>query len=163
MKRRKFLLSLGLLPMLLQAASCKKRFPDAATIIKGRITDEQGNPVEGIRMVLAGTKPSSFSKTVTFEVRDDSDHNGEYLLSHVITKGSKTRVVDLFYEHNFDLPFSPTSYGLYTVEDNKLVEQAIGFYIIGSDKYGKTTTINLHFKGASKNSRIVDLANSDYF
>ncbi len=145
MKRRKFLSSLGLLPALLQAASCNKRFPDAATIIKGRITDGQGNPVEGIRMVMMGTKPLSLSEIETFKVSADSDHNGEYLLSHVITKGSKTRRVDLFYEFYAGFPFAPGSFEIYMDEYDTRLTEAPDFFI-HSNRYGKTNIFNLQFR-----------------
>ncbi|GAA4435305.1 hypothetical protein GCM10023091_11510 [Ravibacter arvi] len=146
MKRRKFLLSLGLLPTLIQVASCKRPYPKAATTIKGRITDELGQPVEGIRMIMMGIKPLGLSALKTFEAESYSDQNGGYILSHVVTK--ETRMVEILYRHNQDLPFDEESYGLYMINRNGVeiqLSNAAGYPLDFND-YGKTTTFNLQFR-----------------
>lgn len=95
---------------------------------------------------MMGTKPLGLSLLKTFKIENDSDQNGDYILSHVVTKETKT--VNLLYEHNEELPFDVLSYGLYMINrDEEEIRLSAGSgYPLDFKDFGKTTTINLQLR-----------------
>ncbi len=55
MKRRKFLIALGVVPPLVLEACKKDEFPKTSTIISGYVIDEKGKPIKGFGMQFDGS------------------------------------------------------------------------------------------------------------
>jgi hypothetical protein len=85
MKRRKFLIALGVLPPLLKA--CKKDEPNPPTIFTGYVIDENNKPVEGTGFIFGGDT-GGFNGKTTFFVTTKTDVKGYYYLEAIITKDS---------------------------------------------------------------------------
>ena len=84
MKRRKFLIALGVVPPLVLSA-CKKDEPNPPTIFTGYVIDENNKPVEGTGFQFAGIT-GGFSAKITFDANTKTDAKGYYYLEAVITK-----------------------------------------------------------------------------
>ena len=136
MKRNQFWLWLLLLPPLLQ--SCEKKYPNAETIIQGKIVDENDNPMEGVAFVFSGiNKTSLLNSTGTFYQTTKSDKNGEFTISQIIPK--KTDYIDL----NFT--GSQPQYRNYIFTNSTLkayIPDAISNYIT----IGKTNNLKFQIK-----------------
>lgn len=91
MKRQQFWLWLLLLPPLLH--SCEKKYPDAPTIVTGKIVDENDKPMEGVDFSIEGVRLKGINPIPTFDVKTKSDKNGVYFLSQVIPKPTMTVTV----------------------------------------------------------------------
>ena len=83
MKRRKFLIALGVLPPLVLSA-CKKDEPNPPTIFTGYVIDENDKPVEGTGFIFGGDS-GGFNGKTTFFVETKTDAKGYYYLEAVIT------------------------------------------------------------------------------
>ncbi len=96
MKRRKFLIALGVVPPLF-FSSCEKAIP--ATIISGKVTDEKGNPIENIPFTFwgyyntGGSIAGGGSQETTFKIEKTSDKDGIIAFSQAVPE--KTREVYL--------------------------------------------------------------------
>ena len=99
MKRRKFLIALGVVPPLVLSA-CKKDEPTPPTIFTGYVIDENDKPVEGTGFQFIGDT-GGFNGKTTFNVKTTTDAKGYYYLEAVVTKNTA------------DVVFKPT------VGDNK--------------------------------------------
>lgn len=84
MKRRKFLIALGVVPPLILSA-CKKDEPNPPTIFTGYVIDENDKPVEGTGFQFGGTT-GGFNAKLTFNVTTKTDVKGYYYLEAVIPK-----------------------------------------------------------------------------
>ncbi len=84
MKRRKFLIALGVVPPLVLSA-CKKNEPNPPTIFTGYVIDENDKPVEGTGFQFIGDT-GGFNGKTTFNVNTKTDVKGYYYLEAVITK-----------------------------------------------------------------------------
>ena len=90
MKRRKFLIALGVvLPLVLGA--CKgDQLPKTATIIKAKVVDDKGNPLENIPLKFYGYRFSGGSIAGggsienTFKIEKVSDKQGNIEFSQVV-------------------------------------------------------------------------------
>ena len=84
MKRRNFLIALGVLPPLVLSA-CKKEEPTPSTIFTGYVIDENDKPVEGTGFQFGGVT-GGFNAKTTFNVTTKTDAKGYYYLEAVIPK-----------------------------------------------------------------------------
>jgi hypothetical protein len=84
MKRREFLIALGVVPPLV-LGGCKKDEPNPPTIFTGYVIDEKDKPVEGTGFQFGGVT-GGFNAKVTFNVETVTDAKGYYYLEAVITK-----------------------------------------------------------------------------
>ena len=80
MKRRQMLCILCIAPAA-TLISCKDNLPSTSTIVRGKIIDENGNPLEGAGLRLSGANLKGFSGYDTFNITIESDKNGMYKLS----------------------------------------------------------------------------------
>lgn len=87
MKRRKFLIALGVLPPLVLNA-CKKEEPTPPTIFTGYVIDEKDKPVEGTGFQFGGIT-GGFNAKLTFNVTTKTDAKGYYYLEAVIPKDTE--------------------------------------------------------------------------
>jgi hypothetical protein len=85
MKRRKFLIALGVLPPLVLEACKKDEPPNPPTIFTGYVIDENGKPVEGTGFQFGGVT-GGFNAKVTFNENTVTDAKGYYYLEAVIPK-----------------------------------------------------------------------------
>jgi hypothetical protein len=83
MKRRKFLIALGVVPPLVLAA-CKDE-PTPPTIFTGYVIDENNKPVEGTGFQFYGDT-GGFSGRATFNIETTTDAKGYYYIEQIITK-----------------------------------------------------------------------------
>ena len=85
MKRRKFLIALGVLPPLVLEA-CKKDIPlpTTPTIITGKVIDENNMPVEGWQLMFYGIERKGVSSVDTFTEQKFTDSNGFFSFSVVV-------------------------------------------------------------------------------
>ena len=138
MKRKQLWLWLLLLPPLLQ--SCEKKYPNAETIITGKIVDENDKPMEGVEFYFGGFKYKGISPIPTFSLWSKSNKAGVYYFSQIISSSSKN--IEFYPSYLLNLP---TNYKL-----NILINgDYLPFYgipqkdgDIPSIKYGKTNTYN---------------------
>ena len=84
MKRRKFLIALGVVPPLVLSA-CKKDEPTPPTFFTGYVINENNKPVEGTGFIFGGVT-GEFNGKVTFFVETKTDVKGYYYLEATITK-----------------------------------------------------------------------------
>ncbi|GHB72704.1 hypothetical protein GCM10007390_28500 [Persicitalea jodogahamensis] len=124
---------LGLLPAGL--AACNSKFPSAPTVVMGKVVDENGMPVMGIELTLGGIKKKGVSPIPTFDVRTETDRNGEYRLSHVVPSGTD------FIEF---VPATGTKYIPYIERDGQY--EILGSFVIRSSDYGTNKTVNLQVR-----------------
>ena len=69
MKRRKFLIALGVMPPLVLDAYKKDKpinLPSITTIVKGKVIDENNAPVQGFEFSFTGVKKTGISGVGTF-------------------------------------------------------------------------------------------------
>jgi hypothetical protein len=85
MKRRKFLIALGVVPPLV-ISSCRKTepLPTTPTVITGKVIDENNMPVEGWELMFYGSKLNGISATSTFQEQKMTDVNGLFSFSVVV-------------------------------------------------------------------------------
>ena len=84
MKRRNFLITLGVVPPLVLSA-CKKDEPTPPTIFTGYVIDENDKPVEGTDFQFGGIT-GGFNGKLTFNETTKTDAKGYYYLEAVIPK-----------------------------------------------------------------------------
>ena len=81
MKRRIFLIALGVVPPLFLAA-CKKEIVIPPTIVTGKVTNESGLPVDGVEFLLFGVeKQDLFREVQTFNEKQTTNKDGTYKFS----------------------------------------------------------------------------------
>ena len=87
MKRRKFLIALGVVPPLVLEACKGDKLPKTATIVKVKVTDDKGVPFENIPFefygyrTVGGSVAGGGSKEDTFKIRKMTEKQ-ELLNSH---------------------------------------------------------------------------------
>jgi hypothetical protein len=86
MKRRNFLIALGVVPPLVLSA-CKGDEPNLPTIFTGFLIDEKDKPVEGVGFQFSGNT-GGFSPRSLFDLNTRTDAKGYYYLEQVIPKGT---------------------------------------------------------------------------
>lgn len=87
MKRRIFLIALGVVPVLVLEA-CKGRdnknkLPKTPTIISGYVRDEEEKPIKGLIIQFGGITGESYPKA-TFNIDTLTDEKGYYYLEKLI-------------------------------------------------------------------------------
>ena len=82
MKRRKFLIALGVMPPLVLSA-CKKdpNWPLTGTTITGKVIDENNLPVEGFGFTFGGTKRIGITAVDTFFEMGKTNSNGIFSIT----------------------------------------------------------------------------------
>ena len=83
MKRRKFLIALGVMPPLVLDAYKKDKpinLPSITTIVKGKVIDENNAPVQGFEFSFTGVKKTGISGVGTFLESSKTDANGIYTI-----------------------------------------------------------------------------------
>lgn len=86
MNRRKLLRTLGSFPLVLLAVSCERKIFSRATIITGKVIDQDGNPLEGVPFDFYGERKTGFSGVPTFHISAVSDSTGQYQLSKIFLR-----------------------------------------------------------------------------
>lgn len=90
MKRRNFLIALGVVPPLVLEACKGDKLPKTITIIKAKVTDDKGVPIENIPFKFYGYRSYGGSvagggkKEDTFKIEKSSDKQGFVELSQVV-------------------------------------------------------------------------------
>jgi hypothetical protein len=90
MKRRKFLIALGVVPPLVLSACKGDQLPKTATIIKVKVTDDKGNSIENIPLKFYGFRTYDASiagggkMEVTFTFEKSSDKQGNIEFSQIV-------------------------------------------------------------------------------
>ncbi len=135
MKRLRFWLWLLLLPPLLQC--CEKKYPNAETIIQGKIVDENDKPMEGVNFSFYGLQNPFKSSTFTFNLITKTNKNGEFTFSQVIPNGTVS--ADLSFS-GFGLPYQG-----YILKDSKFVlyDPSLVFAYV---TIGKTNNLKFQIK-----------------
>ena len=92
MKRRKFLIALGVVPPLVLSACNENAIP--ATIITGKVTDEKGLPIEDIPFTFwgyrsyGGSPAGGGKQETTFKVEKKSNKDGTIGFSQAVPKNT---------------------------------------------------------------------------
>ena len=81
MKRRNFLIALGVEPPFVLSAYKKDEFPKTPTVITGKVIDENNKPVEGWELLLYGIERNGTSAVDTFAEQQFTDSNGVFSFS----------------------------------------------------------------------------------
>ncbi|MDZ7900082.1 MAG: hypothetical protein U5N85_18925 [Arcicella sp.] len=84
MKRRKFLIALGVVPPLVFSSCGKDELPKTATTITGKVVDENNKPVEGWGLFFTGIERKGISGVETFAEQKFTDSNGVFSFSVVV-------------------------------------------------------------------------------
>ena len=109
MKRRKFLIALGVVPPLVLAACKVDQLPKTATIIKAKVTDDKGNPIENIPLKFYGFRTYDASiagagkMEVTFTFEKSSDKQGNIEFSQIVPERTQEIYLGLSLMFRFDL------------------------------------------------------------
>jgi hypothetical protein len=85
MKRRKFLIALGVVPPLVLSACKKDELPNPPTIFTGYVVDENDKPVEGTGFQFSGNT-GGFNPKSLFDLNTRTDDKGYYYLEQIIPK-----------------------------------------------------------------------------
>ena len=81
MKRRKFLIALGVVHPFVLSACKKDEFPKTPTVITGKVIDENNKPVEGWELLFYGIERNGTSAVDTFAEQQFIDSNGVFSFS----------------------------------------------------------------------------------
>ena len=90
MKRRNFLIALSFVPFLVTISCKKDLLPKTSTIVRGKVIDEKGNPIENISFKLEGFSFHGVSvagggvRNETFKIEKVSDKQGNFELSYIV-------------------------------------------------------------------------------
>ena len=142
MKRRKLLQILGLIPPALLVVACKEKLPSTPTIVTGKIIDENGLPLEGAGLDMAGIKWKGFTPIPTSGVTTESDKDGIYRMSLVVPEGTGDLSI-LPYSTN-KVPIGNQGYAHYIFLNGHYTQLGAPHEIPRSD-WGKTTKHNYQF------------------
>lgn len=106
MKRRKFLIALGVVPpLVLQACKSEEKFPKTPTIISGFVIDEKEKPIKGFGMQFSGNT-GGFNPKSLFNERTLTDEKGYYYLEYLIPE----EAVSLTFKPTANADYSPVLY-----------------------------------------------------
>jgi hypothetical protein len=135
MKRRKFLIALGVVPPLLHACSAKLDLPSAATIITGKVVDIDNKPVEGVGFSFGGEYKKGLSGIPTFDVRVNTNIDGIYKINAVVPQGTESTSF-LPEQISFDMIFYVWKNNQYEKVQSQIVPI----------NYGETNTFNFQIR-----------------
>jgi len=142
MKRREVLTLLA--PALLLGACKESEKFTLPTIVTGKVTYEDGSPVEGAELRFSGLKRHSLTNiSLVFEETVYTDASGKYSASHVIPK-ERDFVEIKMSEGSFDEPTPAYGYDVYLLVDG--VYRRGLTYMIPYGNYGKTTTVDYELR-----------------
>ena len=105
MKRRKFLIALGVVSPLVLSACKKDEFPKTPTIISGYVIDEKEKAIKGFGMQFGGST-GGFNPKVLFDEKTLTDEKGYYYLEYLIPEGT----VSLTFQATANADYSPVLY-----------------------------------------------------
>jgi hypothetical protein len=106
MKRRKFLIALGVLPPLIfEACKGEDEFPKTPTIISGYVIDENEKPIKDFGMQFSGNT-GGFNPKSTFDENTLTDEKGYYYLKYLIPEGT----VSITFQATANANYSPVIY-----------------------------------------------------
>jgi hypothetical protein len=134
MKRRKFLIALGVVPPLVVSSCGKDEFPSTPTVITGKVVDINDKPVEGIGLSFGGGYRKGLSIIPTFDVRVKTNKDGIYRIEKVVPDGTD--------DASFLPDGIPPLSDIYLWKDNKYII-ASG---VGPIVYGETNTFNFQLR-----------------
>ncbi len=75
------MIALGVVPPLILSACKKDELPKTATIITGKVIDENNKPVEGWELMFYGSKLNGISAMSTFQEQEMTDADGMFSFS----------------------------------------------------------------------------------
>ena len=131
MKRRKFLIALGVVPPLVFSSCGKDEFPSTPTVITGKVVDENDKPVEGVKFRFSGFYLKGISPIPTFSLDTETNKDGIYNVSYIITNG----------EAEF-LPKEDPKFNIYVLKNNQyIIASGVGPLILG-----ETNTFNFQIR-----------------
>ena len=87
MKRRKFLIALGVVPPLVLSACSKDEFPKTPTITSGFVKDEKEKPIKDFGIQFSGNT-GGFNPKFTFDQNALTDEKGYYYLEQIVPEGT---------------------------------------------------------------------------
>ena len=134
MKRRNFLIALGVVPPLVFSSCGKDEFPSTPTVITGKVIDENNKPVEGFELQFSGYYQKGTSPVPIFDETGKTNNNGIYSISYVVSGGQTTFLPGLNSKFNL-----VANYDLFVWKDNKY--EFVG-NPVGPIVYGQTNTFN---------------------
>ncbi len=141
MKRRQLLKLLRLAPPLWLAA-CKDKLPSTPTIVKGKIIDEKGNPLEGAGLRLSGSELKGFSGTDTFSITIESDKNGQFELYQLVP--ARTEQISIASRSTSKIIINNQNYEVYIYNKGNY-HLEVSPYFIDRSSWGKTTILSYQF------------------
>jgi hypothetical protein len=144
MNRRQILRILGLTaPAAL--IGCKDLLPSTPTIIRGKIIDGKGDPLEGAGLRFSGAHNKGFSGGYdTFSITAESDPNGMYELIQIAPQDTKGMSILPRTTDKVPLDEGFGGYVHYIFLDGRYI--ALGApYNIPRANWGKTTNLNYQF------------------
>jgi hypothetical protein len=94
MKRRNFLIALGVVPPLVLAACNGDKLPKTPTIVKVKVTDDKGLPFENFPLEFygyrsfGGSVAGGWQKEDTFKIEKSSDKMGNVEFSQIVPENT---------------------------------------------------------------------------
>jgi len=141
MKRRAILALLA--PALLLGACKENEKFTLPTIVTGKVTYEDGSPVEGAELRFSGSKRLSLSLTTVFDETVYTDASGRYSVSHVVPK--ECDFVEIAMSEGSSWEPNPV-YGHIIYLSIEGVYRVGGIRTIPYPSYGKTTTVDYQLR-----------------
>lgn len=137
MKRRNFLIALGVLPPLVFSSCGKAEFPASPTVITGKVVDENDKPVEGVKFRFSGFYLKGISPIPTFDVDGETNKDGIYSVSYVVTNGEAEFLPQNSPKYDFNSQFN-----IFVWKNNQYVKvNGVGPLI-----YGEKNTFNFQIR-----------------
>jgi hypothetical protein len=138
------LLEMFCLAPLAALVGCKDILPSTPTIIRGKIIDGNGNPLEGAGLGFSGANLKGFSGYNTFAITTETDQNGIYELSQITTQDIEKIHILPRTTDKVPLDEGFGGYVHYIFIDGRYI--ALGApYDIPRSSWGKTITLNYQF------------------
>jgi hypothetical protein len=110
MKRRNFLIALGVVPPLVLAACNGDKLPKTPTIVKVKVTDDKGLPFENFPLEFygyrsfGGSVAGGWQKEDTFKIEKSSDKMGNVEFSQIVPEN--TTIIYVQYRGFTGFPFT---------------------------------------------------------
>ena len=105
MKRRKFLIALGVVPPLVLSACSKDEFPKTPTIISGFVIDENEKPIKDFGIQFLGST-GGFNSKVIFDQNALTDEKGYYYIEQIVPEGT----VSFTFKATANFDYNPVLY-----------------------------------------------------
>ena len=137
MKRRNFLIALGVVPPLLFCSCGKDEFPSTPTVITGKVVDENDKPVEGVKFRFSGFYLKGISPIPTFGLDAETNKDGIYNISYVVTNGEAEFLPQDSPKYNFNSQFN-----IFVWKNNQYVK----VNGVGPITIGETNTFNFQIR-----------------